>query len=92
MEETCVRSTNQVKILGIARGYRLPEMAGRVRNLAGTDHRLDTEEKKVLEMMVRDLDSLTQTQSNIRLQVAVALVFFVNVLPTLFGPIIFRNL
>ena len=53
-EETCVKSVKQVKILGIAYGYDR-SMAGYVRNLEGTDHKLDVEERKVLEKMVRGL-------------------------------------
>ena len=54
-EETCVKSVEQVKILGIAYGYDSSYMKGRIRNLEGTGHRLDKKEKVVLEELIRSL-------------------------------------
>ena len=54
-EETCVKSVEQVKILGIAYGYDSSYMKGQIRNLEGTGHRLDKKEKVVLEEMIRSL-------------------------------------
>ena len=52
-EETCVKSSDQVKILGIAYGYHESGVrSGVIRNLEGTNDDLDREEKMVLENMV----------------------------------------
>ena len=58
MEETCVKSVKHVKILGIAYGYQssMPKcLRDQVRNLKGTGHKLDEEEKRVLNKMVREI-------------------------------------
>jgi len=56
-EETCVKSTRQVRILGIARGWdRLPQEVRRgLRNLQGTGDTLDKMENRVLDDMLERL-------------------------------------
>ena len=48
-EETCLKSAKQARILGIAYGFDLSTMDGRVRNLEGTKEFLDQQERKVLD-------------------------------------------
>ena len=54
-EETCVKSSKQVKILGIAFGHHQSGLSGGVRNLEGTNDELDREERLLLEKMVKNL-------------------------------------
>ena len=79
MEETCVKALEQVKILGIAYGYDKSCHGGHVRNLEGTDHRLDAEEEKVLKKMVRGLHPWTRFQDKFGLPFAVAMDLAISV-------------
>ena len=57
-EETCVKSTDQVRILGVAYGHDHLDSAaqGRVRDLEGTGEKLDHVEEEVLDELIRSLD------------------------------------
>ncbi|XP_023322799.1 uncharacterized protein LOC111697135 [Eurytemora carolleeae] len=57
LEETCVKSAAQVRILGVVRGweYLEPYTKGRLKNDAGTSDRLDLQDNKVLEDMIEQL-------------------------------------
>jgi len=56
-EETCVKSSTQVRILGISYGHELLEPAtkARLRDLFGTGDSLDKHENRVLDQMLEDL-------------------------------------
>lgn len=56
-EETCIKSTTQVRILGIAYGHDLLDRSTRslVRDRFGSGDHLDTEELGVLDIMVEEL-------------------------------------
>merc|ERR1719341_2539710 len=59
-EETCVKSTDHVKILGVAYGHPYLDSTtqGLVRNLEGTGDNLDHLEENVLEELIRSLEDL----------------------------------
>jgi len=56
-EETCVKSSAQVRILGVANGHHLldGDLQSRLRDLFGTADSLDPIENRVLDMMLEDL-------------------------------------
>lgn len=56
-EETCVKSTSQVRVLGMAYGHELLDLQtrGRVRDMFGTGDTLDRYENRVLDLMLEDL-------------------------------------
>jgi len=62
-EETCVKSSAQVRILGIAYGHELldPVTQSRVRNLFGTGDSLDRGENHVLDLMLEELGIVYST-------------------------------
>lgn len=62
-EETCVKSSAQVRILGIAYGHELldPVTQSRVRDLFGTGDSLDRGENHVLDLMVEELGIVYST-------------------------------
>jgi len=62
-EETCVKSTLQVRVLGIAYGHELldQQTKARVRDLFGTGDTLDKFENWVLDMMLEDLGIVYST-------------------------------
>jgi len=57
LEETCVKSATQVRILGIAYGYELLDFntQASVKDLFGSADNLDPEENRVLDRMLEDL-------------------------------------
>ena len=77
-EETCVKSVDQVKVLGIAFGYH-SGMHGLVRNMEGTDHNLDEEEERILQKMIGDLYQWTTLLYNCGLVFALAIAMVVVV-------------
>lgn len=75
-EETCVKSSAQVRILGIAYGHEHldPVTQSRVRNLFGTGDSLDRGENHVLDLMLEELGIVYSTfvhqGSNLMLEVS----------------------
>jgi len=75
-EETCVKSSAQVRILGIAYGHELldPVTQSRVRDLFGTGDSLDRGENHVLDVMLEELGIVYSTfvhqGSNLMLEAA----------------------
>ena len=63
MEMTCVKSSAQVRILGVAYGHELLDTAtrGRVRNLFGSEDHLDDQENNILDSMIEDLGIIYST-------------------------------
>lgn len=57
LEETCVKSASQVRILGIAYGYEYLDFntQSRVKDLFGTGDHLDPDENRVLDSMLEQL-------------------------------------
>ena len=57
LEETCVKSTAQVRILGIAYGYEKLDFNTQceVKNCFGTGDELDPDDNRVLDAMLEDL-------------------------------------
>ena len=57
LEETCVKSASQVRILGIANGHEQLDLntQASVRNLFGTGDHLDLEENRILDIMLEEL-------------------------------------
>jgi len=71
-EETCVKSSAQVRILGIAYGHELLNFntQSRIRNLFGTGDKLDRIENRILDLMLEDLGIIYSTfvhQGSLRL-------------------------
>jgi len=62
-EETCVKSTAQVRVLGIAYGHELldPQTRASVRDMFGTGDTLDRYENRVLDAMLEDLGIVYST-------------------------------
>jgi len=56
-EETCVKSSAQVRILGLVRGWDKidPQLRRRIKNSAGTFDRLDRQDNVALEHMLEEL-------------------------------------
>ena len=57
LEETCVKSTAQVRILGIAYGYEKLDFNTQcgIKNCFGTSDELDPDDNRVLDAMLEDL-------------------------------------
>ena len=57
LEETCVKSASQVRVLGIAYGYELLDFntQSRIKDQFGTADNLDPDENRVLDQMLEDL-------------------------------------
>jgi len=70
MEETCVKSSAQVRILGIARGWEyLPlNMRHKLKNVTGSGDKLDKREDVVLEHMLEKLGIAYSSLVNISKQ------------------------
>ena len=57
LEETCIKSADQVRILGIAYGHELLDDVSKTRiaNCKGTEESLDVGENKILDKMLEDM-------------------------------------
>ena len=57
LEETCIKSADQVRILGIAYGHELLDDVSKTRiaNCRGTEESLDVGENKILDQMLEDM-------------------------------------
>ena len=82
-EETCVKSTDQVRILGVAYGHGHLDSTtqGRLRDREGSGDDLDHMEEEVLKEMIRSLDGLklNSRQTN-TLKSQDCLAFLLNVI------------